>query len=228
MRKLSLWLVPCLALACAAQLPSATPLGEGPLAKAEALAAAKAETARDAKAKGAPKPTGAPRPDAPPPPAAPTPPPPSATAEAPKPGAPAPKGPGAKPAVVVVYAGEYVGSDTSTYKMAGTERSEKDDKARTRVDGTGGEIAVSFIDSGTGKDICTLKAKTNGKTASFSAGQKCWGNDGPGMTGTLTQGTATFEDKKLTIDADFDIQVGGGSEFSMSGKLHYHFEGTRK
>ncbi|MBI3206512.1 MAG: hypothetical protein HYZ29_33555 [Myxococcales bacterium] len=227
MRKLSLWLVPWLALACAAQLPSATPLGEGPLAKAEALAAAKALAAREAKAKGKPGPPVTPPPPAPvaPPPVAP---PPSATAEAPKPGAPAPKSPGAKPTAVVVYAGEYVGSDTSVYKMAGTERSEKDDKARTRVDGSGAEIAVSFIDSGTGKDICTLKAKTNGKTASFTAGQKCWGNDGPGMTGTLTQGTATFEDKKLTIDADFDIEVGGGESFSMSGKLHYHFEGARK
>ena len=43
MRTASLWLVPWLALACAAPLPSARPLGEGPLFKAEALARAKRE-----------------------------------------------------------------------------------------------------------------------------------------------------------------------------------------
>ena len=128
----------------------------------------------------------------------------------------------------MVYAGEYIGSDTSTYKMDGMERAENDDKARTRVEGCGPEISVIFVDSGSGKDICSLKAKTVGKTATFSAGQKCWGSDGPGMSGTLTRGTATFEDKKLVVDADFDIQVGGGSEFAMSGSLHYRFEGTRK
>lgn len=232
MRRQLLWLVPWLALACAPALPSATPLGEGPQVQAELAQRAKEEKALAAKAKpgaGAPAPAApAPEPVAPPP-ETPAPPPPKATAEAPKPEAAGAKTPGGKkPAVVVVYAGEYVGSDTSTYKMAGMERDEKDDKARTRVEGAGPEISVSFIDSGTGKDICTLKAQMSGKTGSFAAGQKCWGSDGPGMTGTLTKGSASFEDKKLVIDADFDIQVGGEGDVKMSGKLHYHFEGTRK
>ena len=229
MRTASLWLVPWLALACAAPLPSARPLGEGPLFKAEALARAKREQVLAAEAKAAPKASvggQAPKPSGPRP--ATEPPPAATTAEAAKPGAPVPKTPGAKPAAVVVYAGEYIGSDTSTYKMDGMERAENDDKARTRVEGGGPEISVIFVDSGTGKDICTLKAKSAGKTATVSAGQKCWGADGAGMSGTLTRGTATFEDKKLVVDADFEIQVGGGTEAAMSGSLHYRFEGTRK
>lgn len=234
MRASSLWLIPWLALACAPRLPSTTPLGEGPLARAESQSLAKQAAELEAKAK---KESGSGAPDAPPPetpdapsPETPAPPPPPKTAgETPPPepaGAKAPAG--KKPATAVVYAGEYVGSDTSTYKMEGMERDEKDDKARTRVEGAGPDISVTFIDSGSGKDICTLKAQMTGKTGSFAAGQKCWGSDGPGMTGTLTRGSASFEDKKLVIDADFDIQVGGEGDFKMSGKLHYHFEGTRK
>lgn len=225
--------LPWLALACAPRLPSTTPLGEGPLAKAEASAKAKAEKAREAKAQGGGEAAKAeaPAPEAPPPapesPAAP--PPPAAKAEAAKPEPAAGKpAAGKKPAVVVVYAGEYTGSDSSTYKMGGTERTEKDDKARTRVEGAGPEISVTFVDSGNGKDICTLKAQMNGKTGSFAAGQKCWGSDGPGMSGTLTRGSVTFEDKKLVVDADFDIQIGGEGDFKMSGQLHYRFEGVRK
>jgi hypothetical protein len=219
-----------LLVGCAPALPSETPLGEGPLAKKEAEARAKAET--DAAAKQQPATVSTelaateppPAIDAPPPPpgAEPEPPPQPDAAGKKEPGN---KEPGKKPGAVVVYAGEYIGSDTSTYKMEGNERTEKDDKARTRVEGSGPEISVTFIDSNTGKDICTIKGKTNGKNVSFAAGQKCWG-DGPGMSGTLTSGSAKFEDKKLTIDMDFDLVMGEG-QFRMTGQLHYHFEGTR-
>ncbi len=230
MRLPLLWLLPWLALACAPQLPSTAPLGDGPQVKAESLLREEQDKALAAKAKKAPA-AEAPPPETPaePPPEAPAAPPPTAAGETPKPepaGGKAP--PGKKPSAAVVYAGEYVGSDTSTYKMEGMARDEKDDKARTRVEGAGPDISVTFIDSGSGKDICTLKAQMTGKTGSFAAGQKCWGSDGPGMTGTLTRGSAKFEDKKLVIEADFDLQVGGEGDFKMSGTLHYHFEGTRK
>lgn len=233
MRLPSLWLLPWLALGCAPQLPSTTPLGEGPQVKAESLLREEEDKALEAKAKKAPTAgaSEAPPPEAPapPPPETPAAPPPKTAGESPKPEPAGSKAPaGKKPATPVVYAGEYVGSDTSTYKMEGMERDEKDDKARTRVEGAGPDISVTFIDSGSGKDICTLKAQMTGKTGSFAAGQKCWGSDGPGMTGTLTRGSASFDDKKLVIDADFDIQVGGEGDFKMSGTLHYHFEGTRK
>jgi hypothetical protein len=127
----------------------------------------------------------------------------------------------------VIYAGEYVGSDTSSYDLGGVKREDKDDKAKTRVDGAGPEVAVTFVDSGNGKDICTLKARMKGKSGTFAAGQKCWANDAGGMSGKLTAGSLTFDDKKLVIDADFDIEIGGGEQ-QLSGSLHYHFEGTRK
>ncbi|MBK7586421.1 MAG: hypothetical protein IPI67_40310 [Myxococcales bacterium] len=228
MRRLWFWLAPWLLFACAPALPSETPLGEGPLAKAEHAAREKSEQANLAKADSRSaevEPSAA----AESPPDTETPPPPptaAPTAEAPPVAGEKPQ-PGKKPTLVVVYAGEYVGSDTSTYKFSGAERSEKDDKAKTRVSGAGPEISVTFIDSGNGSDICTLKAQMTGKTGSFAAGQKCWGTDGPG-TGTLTRGSAQFDDKKLIIDADFQLQMGGEGDANVSGQLHYRFEGTRK
>lgn len=219
---------------CATALPSATPLGEGPLVKAEAAARAREAKAAPKKTASAgsaraPAPADAPAPAPAPSPAGPTPAP-APTAEAPKPdgkeaGKPAAPAPGKKP--VIDYAGEYVGFDESTYKIEGNEHSQKDDKARTRVElGKDGQLAITFVDSSTGKDICTLKATPNGKTATLAAGQKCW-EEGGAMSGTLTRGTATFDGKKLTIDADFDLLM-GPPDRRMSGQLHYRFEGSKK
>jgi hypothetical protein len=215
---------------CAPVLPSTTPLGEGPLAKAEAQAREKAE--RDAEASNrrdvasaSEKPSGH-SPAATPPSAGKTP--------APKPETPKkPEPPAAKPdadkkpapASNVVYAGEYVGSDVTETKIMGQESSQKDDKARTRVDvAKNGELDVTFIDSSNGQDICTLHAKPDGKKATFAPGQKCWAEGDAG--GTLTSGHCEFSDKKLIVEADFDIVGPEGS--GMSGSIHYRFEGTRK
>lgn len=226
----SSWLAALWVIACAAPLPSAEPLGEGPLAKAEAKERAKAEAQGDAGAKiAAAEPKEKPKPPESKPDAAP---PPTALASAAPPGdagaQPASTDAGAAAAPAVELAGEYVGSDVSKYKLGGMDREEKDDKARTRVTApAAGEVAFTFLDSGTGKDICTLKATLSGKTATLSAGQKCWGTDDASMSGTLTKGTATFKDKSLVLDADFDLSVGSGG-FQMSGTLGYHFEGTKK
>lgn len=226
----SSWLAALVLVACATPLPSAEPLGEGPLAKAEAKERARAEAEGDAGSVVAQKPSGKPKPAEPKPDAAP---PPTAVASATAPTdagtPPAAKDAGAAPAPATDLAGEYVGSDVSRYKLGGMERDEKDDKARTRVAVPApGEVAFTFLDSGTGKEICTLKATLAGKTATLTAGQKCWGTDDASMSGTLTKGSATFKDKSLVLDADFDLAVGGGGGFAMTGTLGYHFEGTRK
>jgi len=235
MRSNWLLLLALVACSCGLALPSAEPLGTGPLARAEAVERANAEAQAEAKAKAAEPDAGkvarpADHPDA----GASEP---VASAEgAEVSGAVASDGgasssaedAGKAPSAKIVYVGEYVGSDVSTFKVGGMDREEKDDKARTRVAVPGpGELAFTFIDSSNGKDICTLTASVSGKKATLTPGQKCWGGDGEAMSGTLTRGTATFDDKKLVIDSDFDLEVGSG-EFRMSGTLGYRFEGTRK
>ncbi len=219
-------LVATLAAACAANLPSTTPLGEGPMVGAEALAlsnsiadAGKAFALRPDAGRPAPAGTS------------------SSTAEAP----PALDGGaasvasadsgtkpvksdagGAAPTATITYAGEYLGSDDSNYDLDGNASSEHDDKARTRVEvRSSGELAFTFVSSSDGTDICTLTATAKGKDATFGAGQACWAT--PGGGGKLTKGSAHFEGKKLVIDADFDLTAG-----PMTGSLSYHFDGTRQ
>jgi hypothetical protein len=231
--RLALVLSCVLAFGCAPALPSAMPLGEGPLAKAETAAREKAEQDADAKKKhdvattASAKSAAAPAPSAPP---APTAKPAADKPEPPKPETAEKADSGKAPAgAKIVYAGEYVGSDVTQTKMMGHEDSQKDDKARTRVDvASNGELDVTFIDSSNGKDICTLHAKPNGKKATFAPGQKCWGNDAGEGGGTLTKGFAEFQDKTLIVETDFDLEIPGPDDASLSGTIHYRFEGTRK
>jgi hypothetical protein len=231
--KRGLWLsaIAVVGLACSTSLPSREPLGEGPLAKAEAVERAKAEAeaeARAASSSGSTLPDAGKAPKAPKTPSGPSP---TPTAVASAEGAEAGADAGAAGAdaaaptpPVLDIAGEYVGSDISTISVAGQNQEQKDDKARTRVEVPGpGEVNFTFVASNTGTDICTLKAKLVGKTATLTPGQSCWTDDGGGTDGTLTRGTATFTDKRLVIDADFDLSLSGG----MSGSLVYHFDGTK-
>lgn len=224
-----------LPIACASPLPSAEPLGEGPLARAEAKEREKAEAEAEARAKNGPEGSDAGTPSSEPgattesvAAAAPTVAPPESPSEVDAGSAAAGTDAGSSGAPLANYAGEYVGSDVSSYDMGGMKRDEKDDKARTRVDQPSStRVSFTFIDSGTGKDICTLSASLAGKTATLTPGQKCWGSESESMSGTLTTGTAKFSDKRVVIDASFDLTV-GSDEFKMTGKLDYHFDGTKK
>jgi len=230
--KRGLWLsvIAAVGLACSTPLPSKEPLGEGPLAKAEAVERAKAEAEAEARGSAQASASASASAKAPqkkvPPPA------PSAVAQSTEADAGSEAGTGAtaadagaSAAAAVDVAGEYVGSDVSTISVGGQDQEQKDDKARTRVEVPGpGEVSFTFVASNTGTDICTLKAKLVGKTATLTPGQDCWSDDGGGTTGTLTRGTASFSDKRLVIDADFDLSLPGG----VSGSLVYHFDGTKK
>jgi hypothetical protein len=227
MRAASVTLCLVLGVACATNLPTTTPLGEGPMVAAEAkLAKMSADGGKPEAATVASAEPEAP-PEAPPP-SEPEPPP-IADASAPvvvttdaggKPG----KSDAGAAASGITYAGEYIGSDDTKTKVAGAERNEHDDKAKTRVEvRPNGELAFTFVSSSDGTDICTLIATAKGKDATFAAGQPCWAGGGSNASGKLTKGSAKFDGKKLTIDMEFDLQIG-----PVSGTLVYRFVGNRK
>lgn len=238
-RLAALLLATLLAAACAPALPSEKPLGVGPLALAEAGRLEKLEAEREARKKSA---RGAAQSDAPPPAR------PSAKRETPgddepkKTDAEEPKNEpgdkaeaGKKPdkaAAALKWAGLYVGSDTSVFKLPGVpERPQPDPNAKTRVeDKADGSVDLIAIDSSNGKDICTLNATPKGKDRKvfdITRGQKCFEGDDGAMSGTITKGTARFDGKKLVIDMSLDIEA-GPEEMRMKGKLEYHFEGTKQ
>lgn len=134
--------------------------------------------------------------------------------------------PSAKAAVV---AGEYQGWDLTTYRMPNVPESpQRDPNARIRVSrGQGDVIDVTIINSANGQDLCMLKGKLKGSTATFDKGQRCFDEGNNMMTATLRQGSARFSGKQMIVDAEFDLEIDTGQN-QMSGDIVYHFEGDRK
>ena len=215
-----------LAWACSPSLPSTEPLGRGPLADrgdAGTRAEPRVTAARDAAAPSADAQQGEPSPVAETPaeaePAADA----GPVAEQ---GAADAAAPTTKAAPVV--AGEYQGWDVTTYKMPNVpEVPQRDPNARIRVArGSGDAIEVVIINSANGQDLCTLKGKLKGTTATFDKGQSCFAEEGM-MTATLRKGSAKFSGKRLVIDCELDVEVDTG-QGTISGEIVYHFEGDRK
>jgi hypothetical protein len=143
----------------------------------------------------------------------------------------APKSNPNAPLTAAAFAGNYTGEDVSTYRLEGLpERSDRDPNAKINAH-SDDEHTASFVlvDSSNGKDICTLTGKTKGNVATLTAGQKCFEQDEgeESATGTLTTGSVTIEDTKLTMDVDFDFKM-TVTDRDFSGTLGYHFSGTRK
>jgi hypothetical protein len=213
-------LVLALGVACAVNLPTETPLGEGPLVAAEAkLAKMPPDSGKPDVVQSGPEDKPPETPEAPTPPVAseidasvsePV----AAADAGTKPG----RGDAGSSAAAIIYAGEYLGSDDTNTKIAGQEQNEHDDKAKTRVEvRPSGELAFTFVSSSDGTDICTLTATAKGKDATFKAGQACWATGGGGG-GKLTKGTALFDGKKVSIDMAFDLRIG-----PATGTLTYRF-----
>ncbi len=226
------------AQSCAGPLPSTAPLGLGPLAKAEAAEREKREAEREAAlASGGsgsdastPKPPGASGKSA------------SGTGSS---DAGAATDAGAKtaaaeagadtpdkaPAGKVVFAGVYVGEDTSLFKLSGLpDRSEADSNAKTRVeDRADGNVNIIPVDSSNGKDICSLEAVVKDKAKKLfeiKRGQRCFEPEQGGMSGTIRKGSAKFDGDKLTFDVVLALEINTAGT-QLTGSLDYHFEGTR-
>lgn len=215
-------------VACSSSLPSAEPLGAGPMAD-RGDAAVVATTGPGGKADGGAAVDAAP---APPPPVVADKPASDGGAEASAAAAPpaAAKDAGASgaPAALVV-AGEYQGWDTTTYRVPNVPPTpQRDPNAKTRVIHSGGDaIEVVIVNSANGQDLCRLKGKLKAGNVTFDKGQRCFEEGDGMMTAALRTGTARFSGKQLIMDLEFDLTIDTGQE-QMKGDVVYHFEGNRK
>ena len=212
---------------CSRELPSEVPLGVGPNPGKDDYAAlddggpkeAAAETGTSAVASTA---TAAP-PEVPPPPETPKGEPDAGQVATAAEDAGAAPDAGAK----IVYAGQYAGSDTSVFRFAHSPepKTENDPNAKTRVvENADGSLAITFVSSSDGSDICTLQAKPKGRDAVIAAGQACF--SGGRVSGKVTSGKARFDGKRLVIDLTADLELNMGGQ-TLTGSLQYHFDGAR-
>jgi hypothetical protein len=230
MRAWVLTLVAVLLLwACAAELPSATPLGRGPLAEpdrdpSDEIASRRPPVARAVDGGADAEPSPATAPGAPPAPS-------GADEDA---GTEAGPGPDAEPPPIItkthVFAGDYSGSDTTTIRLPGEpDVTAPDPKARiqiTRVSDT--EVQIVVIYTPTGGPFCTVSAQVKDNVATIAAGQTCPdAGIGVGFSGTVTSGTAKVTGRRLVIDVELDIETTTPGQ-RQTGTAGYHFEGWRR
>lgn len=224
--------------ACAAELPSTTPLGKGPKwhaeekarAEREAAAADAGDAATDPTKEPAKKPAVAAKPPAKPTGEA------DAgseqeagAAKAAAEDAGAADAGAAKPNITA-WLGSYTGSDTSKVRMGPfPERTETDPNAKLRVEKKDDKtLLLTAVASNTGQDICTLEASLQPDgSATIASGQECFGSGSGGpMTGTVRSGKATLSGGKLVLDMIVDLEAKAGGQ-TITGELEYHFEGTK-
>ena len=225
------------AVACSAQLPSETPLGIGPLARArppepsgapvslpgagpqmqfeddeedstnETESPISSTADRDKKDNAAD--AGVASADA---------------APTPSPGAP----PSGAPTAVLDFTGEYSGKDVSTFRIDGIgDQKEEDPKAKLSVKKSGDSLTIVVVASNTGDPLCTLKAEQKGDTATLAAGQECVEPQSPFARGKLTRGQAKLQGKQITLDMSFEVKLDTGGR-QLTGGIEYHFEGTKR
>lgn len=127
------------------------------------------------------------------------------------------------------FAGKFVGDDRVTIRFDGLpEQVQEDDQATMRVEVEGSRVSMSVVDSNSGNDLCTVVGEPRDEQILFKAGQSCFAEmlGGP-MNAELVGGTAHLADSTLTVELDVKIELRGPDD-SLSGVLHYRFEGDRK
>ena len=129
---------------------------------------------------------------------------------------------------VVVFAGEYRGFDEATITFEGMPPLEqRDDKARTRVvEEEGGGLTLTLVASDTGDPICSLQAEREGASATVHPDQRCFDMDAA-TTGTVRAGTARIAGDTLYLDLEIELETERAGT-KLSGSLDYHFEGERE
>jgi hypothetical protein len=224
--------------ACASQLPSETPLGIGPLARARppsepsgspvtmpgTATPTRIESDEDDgdgdedTTKGVSSAGPAEKPDA------------GIGSTADGGAAPAPSGtPSSAPATGTPdFVGEYAGRDRSVFRLNGTEmRREDDPKALMSVKKSGSGLAFVIVASNTGDPLCTLTATQKGDTATLNTGQTCQEPRSPFAPGKVSSGQAKLQGKTLLLDITFEATL------DLDGEKHnvvieYHFDGPRR
>lgn len=118
-------------------------------------------------------------------------------------------------------AGRYEGNDVTIIRWDGApEQREDDPNAKTDVAETKQGVDITIVNSRTLEPICTLHASRSGSQAVLDSGQPCFGF-------SVQNGTGTFASKRLR----FEMQLEGDGQTDQ-GKRHatveYRFEGERK
>jgi len=217
--------------ACTSTLPSAEPLGSGPLAEAQAdedlpdRPAGKSKAAGSgAEDAGVDSKTDAGSADA------------SERAEKDVTDADAATaaeggagGQGSGDAGAASFEGEYAGTDVTTMRWEGQgEQSHPDPKARVCIESeSDAEVTIIVIYTPTGGPFCSLSGTVAGNSANIGPGQTC-PDEGLdlGFSGVVTSGKATLEGDRLVLEIEADIEAERGND-TISGKLEYRFEGDR-
>lgn len=240
-RSALLWMAALVALAHCSPAPSTVPLGEGPLAVAEAERNAEARALERERLFAEARAGASKEPDRP------APPPLEAPAKPKTPGAKTGSGSHAKtndhatadggapsgPGGVAAFLGDYRGEDSSVYVLEGLpDRTETDPNAHTRVDEDDHDhdhVGIALVDSSNGKDICVLRAEVKGTRAIIEPGLPCFEQSTPNVDvgAKVESGTATIEGDRLVVDMALSMEMQFGDR-STQGTLRYHFAGTRQ
>lgn len=217
---------------CASELPSAVPLGSGPLAGEPVRATSaphqdlaattqhdsdsdqdsdEAETASSAGE----------QPDASPPG--------SSDAKPPSAGDTRPADSAAQPRSQPPHvdpAGRYAGNDFTRARVDGRpEFRAEDPNAKTDVAETKSGVDITVLNSANLVPMCTLHAKLNGSQAVIDPGQTC--DLGLGVIPSIRSGTADFSGKHLHFEVRADIDA-DTDEGHVHGDCEYRFDGDRQ
>jgi hypothetical protein len=137
--------------------------------------------------------------------------------------------PSSAPAKADEIIGEYLGEDVSLVRIPGfPERTERDPKARTRVEQpTTERVTLIIIDSAKLVPLCTLAARLSGVIATIEPGQRCF-DEGNEVEGRVKQGSARFEPgKRLVMDMLVELTLSADEEETLRGEVTYHFDGKQ-
>lgn len=126
------------------------------------------------------------------------------------------------------WLGTWSGKDTTRFVMDDSpERSFDDDQAKIRVARVGEQrISLVLVDSSDGSDLCALDADLVGKMAKLKSGQSCFTSDDGSMEAEIEQGGAKLDKDRLIMDATLKARAYREGTRN-SGKILYHFEGSR-
>lgn len=220
-------LVLCL-LGCKSAEPATSPLGFGPLGKAElADETPHASSMRSTVHRGGrPTPSVSTAPTASGEPVVAVPEPPASAASAGVAAAASAQGHGGD-----AWAGLWQGHDVTQFDVPPFPAEPmKDDRARIRVETLDERsLQLVLIDSSNESDLCTLSAKLVENEARVSPGQSCFGSDNDAfeLVARVRTGVARLERAMLTFEMVLDAEL-QAEQGDTNGNIHYRFEGERQ
>jgi hypothetical protein len=131
------------------------------------------------------------------------------------------------PLTAAAFAGSYSGNDTTLKRLVdqGEER-EDDPNAKVTIQAKSEQqVDITIVDSGNGGPICTMRADITGSIARIGRDQECFSE--ATATASVSSGSARLDGNRLTLELVLDYEEESETG-SRTGKIDYHFEGSRK